>query len=237
MDHPPPNALRLAVFGGSFDPIHMGHLTIARRAMERFDLERVLWIPAGRPPHKPDRALAPAHMRLAMTMMATVGTRGWDVWPGELERPGPSFTYDTLLEVPEIIAPRLTPKEEGGLARRRRELELFLIIGSDNLPGLPGWRNAEDVLALARPIVAWRGGDPEELLDSVRGRLSEAALARLRRGFMELPPIPFSSTKIRAALARGEAPVAELPPDVLSFIVEKGLYGWPEGAKMPDPLP
>lgn len=221
--------LRLAIFGGSFDPIHVGHLTVAERAMEQFDLERILWIPAGRPPHKLDRELAPDHMRLAMTMLATVSTDGWDVWSGELDRSGPSYTYDTLLEAPDIVKPRLTPRAEGGLAKARRELELFLIIGSDNLEGLPGWRNAEDVVAIAQPIVAWRDGDPDELLESVRGRLSDVAVERLRAGFMRLPPVSCSSTEIREALGRGEAPADVLHEEVLEFILAKGLYEWPDG--------
>ena len=179
--------LRAAVFGGSFDPIHVGHTGIAERATEAFQLERVLWIPARRPPHKPDRVLAEDHMRLAMTLLATAHRPRWTVLDLELSRPGASYTYDTLLEIPEHLARYTSPRTEGGFADRRRELELFLIIGSDNLPGLPGWRNAEDVLRIARPIVVLREGTREAHLAGVRGRMSAEALERIEAGFLELP--------------------------------------------------
>ena len=127
----------------------------------------------------------------------------------------------------------LLPRKDGGIAKRRRELELFMIVGSDNLPGLPGWKNAEDVLALARPIVAWREGDPEVHLGALEGRVTGEALRRLREGFLRLPPLPQSSTEIRESLARGEVPEGALDRAVLEFIVEKGLYGWPAGMELP----
>ena len=219
--------LRAAVFGGSFDPIHVGHTGIAERATEAFQLERVLWIPARRPPHKPDRVLAEDHMRLAMTLLATAHRPRWTVLDLELSRPGASYTYDTLLEIPEHLARYTSPRSEGGFADRRRELELFLIIGSDNLPGLPGWRNAEDMLRIARPIVVLREGTREAHLAGVRGRMSAEALERIEAGFLELPPLPQSSTAIREALTRGEMPDGALSPEVEDFIRAKGLYGFP----------
>ena len=108
-----------------------------------------------------------------------------------------------------------------------------MILGSDNLPGLPGWKNAEDVIAMAQPIVAWREGDPEEHLAALEGRLSDKAITRLRAGFLRLPPLPQSSTEIRASLARGDVPEDALEREVLEFIAEKGLYGWPADASLP----
>lgn len=219
--------LRAAVFGGSFDPIHMGHTGVAERATDAFQLERVLWIPARRPPHKPDRTLADDHMRLAMALLATAHRPRWTVLDLELSRPGASYTYDTLLEIPEHLARYTTPRSQGGFAERRRELELFLILGSDNLPGLPGWKNAEDVLRIARPIVVLRDGDRDAHLAAVRGRLSTETLERIEAGFLELPPLPQSSTAIREALARGEMPEGALSSEVQDFIRAKGLYGFP----------
>ncbi|MEM9382624.1 MAG: hypothetical protein AAGB93_21910, partial [Planctomycetota bacterium] len=161
------------------------------------------------------------------------GRADWEVSTMELERDGPSFTYDTLLEVPDRVRGHLVPEKDGGLARFRRELDLHMILGSDNLPGLPGWKNAEDVLSIARPIVAWRDGEPDDHLAGLSGRLPEECIDRLRAGFLRLPPLPQSSTAIRAALARGQAPEGALPREVLEFIVEKRLYGWPEGAELP----
>ncbi|QDV06900.1 Nicotinate-nucleotide adenylyltransferase [Planctomycetes bacterium Poly30] len=232
--------LRAAIFGGSFDPVHEGHLEVARRAQEAFQLERVLFIPAAQPPHKLGRQLAEPHLRLAATMIATALEPSWEVLAIELAREGPSYTYDTLLEVPEHLKFRLVTKKDGGIAKRNRDLELFLILGSDNLPGLPGWRNVEDILAMAQPIVVWRGhpdgseGDPGTALDALEGQLSARALERLRRGFIALPPNPLSSTAIRESLARGVIPEGALHREVAAFLLEQGMYDWPE--EIPNPF-
>lgn len=233
--------LRAAVFGGSFDPVHAGHLEVARRAQAAFNLERVLFIPAAQPPHKLDRQLAEPHLRLAATLIATALEPSWEVLALELGREGPSFTYDTLLEIPDTLRHRLVPKKDGGIAKRKRDLELFLILGSDNLPGLPGWRNAEDIVAMAQPIVIWRGqseGDPEgttpdSLVAGLRGKLSDAAIERIRRGFLTLDPYPMSSTRIRAALSKGDVPHGAVDDEVLEFLIEHGMYGWPAEAENP----
>lgn len=231
--------LRAAIFGGSFDPVHEGHLEVARRAQEAFQLERVLFIPAAQPPHKQGRELAEPHLRLAATLIATALEPSWEVLAIELAREGLSYTYDTLLEVPEHLKFRLVTKKEGGIAKRKRDLELFLILGSDNLPGLPGWHKAEDVLALAQPIVVWRGdptdggATPESLVASLEGRLSPKAVERLRQGLITLPPFEMSSTDIRAALGQGILPENAMHPEVLEFLLEQGMYGWPEDAHNP----
>jgi len=103
--------------------------------------------------------------------------------------------------------------------------ELFMIIGSDNLPGLPGWREVEEVLTLAQPIIAWREGTPDGHLADLAGRLPESLIERLREGFMELPPLPESATEIRARIATGTLEGTELPATVLEVIEREGLYG------------
>ncbi len=235
--------LRAAIFGGSFDPIHHGHIEVARRAQAAFRLERILFIPAAQPPHKLGRKLAEPHLRLAATMIATAPEPTWEVLSLELGREGPSYTYDTLLEVPELLEFRLMPKKDGGIATRRRDLELYLIMGSDNLPGLPGWRNAEDIVAMAQPIVVWRGPDQdgtapvpaaaEAVLKGLEGRMTPAAIERIRSGMITLPPYPMSSTEIRASLARGVIPENALHPEVAEFALEHGMYEWPEDVPNP----
>ena len=238
--------LRAAVFGGSFDPVHEGHLEVARRAQEAFQLERVLFIPAAQPPHKQGRVLAEPHLRLAATMIATALEPSWEVLAIELARKGLSYTYDTLLEVPDHLKFRLVTKKEGGIAKRKRDLELFLIIGSDNLPGLPGWHKAEDILALAQPIIVWRGdpedaaATPESLISDLEGRLSPKAIERLRKGLISLPPYPMSSTEIRASIGQGVLPEDAMHPEVLEFLLEQGMYDWPEDVPnpfIPEPEP
>lgn len=229
--------IRVGVFGGSFDPVHTGHFLTAKRAEEAFGLQRIVWVPAGQPPHKPDRQLAPDHMRLYMAMLAIAFEPDWEVSTAEFEREGPSYTYDTLLQLLDVLEHRYRAQRSGDWSVPKRRVDLFLIIGTDNLPGLPGWRNAEDVVRIAQPIVAQREErDPGEILEGIRGRMSAEAIERIERGLMRVPPAPQSSTAIREALARGEAPAeGAVLDEVLDFIVEQRLYGWPEG--VPSPVP
>lgn len=231
--------LRAAIFGGSFDPVHEGHLEVARRAQEAFQLERVLFIPAAQPPHKQGRELAEPHLRLAATMIATALEPSWEVLAIELARKGLSYTYDTLLEVPEHLRFRIVTKKEGGIAKRKRDLKLFLIIGSDNLPGLPSWHKVEDILAMAQPIVVWRGdpddpnASPESAFRALEGKLSAKAMQRLELGLIGLPPFPMSSTEIRASIGAGVLPEEAMHPEVLEFLLEQGMYDWPEDVPNP----
>jgi len=210
---PVPSRPRIALFGGSFDPVHRGHLEVARRASDHFALDQVIFMPAATPPHKVGKELAPGSARLAMLECATAEDPTWEVSDVELRRAGTSFTVDTLRSLSQD---RCTG--EGGA-------ELFMIIGSDNLPGLPGWREVEEVLTLAQPIIAWREGTPDGHLADLAGRLPESLIERLREGFMELPPLPESATEIRARIATGTLEGTELPATVLEVIEREGLYG------------
>ena len=213
-----PPSSRIALFGGSFDPVHQGHLEVARRAVAEHELDRVIFMPAATPPHKMGKELAPGSARLAMLECATAGEAAWEVSDAELRRSGTSFTVDTLRT---LSAEWCTGQ---GAA------ELFMIIGSDNLPGLPGWREVEEVLTLARPIVAWREGTPDGHLADLAGRLPAHLIKRLGDGFIRLPPRPESATEIRARVAAGTLEGAELPTGVLEVIERLGLYrvGSPE---------
>jgi len=207
-----PVSPRIALFGGSFDPVHKGHLEVARRACAHFGLDRVIFMPAATPPHKLGKALAPGGARLAMLRCATAGDARWEVSDAELRRAGTSFTVDTLRDMAR-------QESAGGGA------ELFMILGSDNLPGLPGWREAEEVLSIAQPIVAWREGTPDGHLAALEGRLPAHLVERLSLGFMRLPPFPGSATELRGKIAAGRLSGAELPEGVLEVIQREGLYG------------
>lgn len=153
-----------------------------------------------------------------MLERATAGEAAWEVSDAELRRSGTSFTVDTLRTLSEEWC------------TGQRAAELFMIIGSDNLPGLPGWREVEEVLTLARPIVAWREGTPDGHLADLAGRLPTDLIKRLGDGFIRLPPRPESATEIRARVAAGTLGGAELPTGVLEVIERLGLYrlGSPE---------
>jgi nicotinate-nucleotide adenylyltransferase len=202
---------RLGLFGGSFDPIHAGHLHVARAACAAFDLDQLVFVPAARPPHKPGRVLAAGADRLAMVDLAIAGEARWSSSDIELKRSGPSYTIDTLRALPAAL----------GVAP---DAELFLVIGSDNLPGLPGWRDARELLSFAQPIVVLRAGD-EAHFDGIRDLdLEPALLERLERGLLRLPPAAGRSTELREGIQAGAAPGEEVPARVREYITVKGLY-------------
>ena len=201
------SAGRLGILGGSFDPPHRCHLEIARRAREAFALDHVLFVPARVPPHKLDRQLADDRDRVHMLelLLEPEPTERMSVWTGELLRDGPSYSVDTLLEL-----------------NQHTTADLFWILGSDNLPGLPKWSRVEEFLALARPIVHYRVGDDLQL--ESMGSLSNAARQRLREGYLELEPCPASSTLVRSAIGLGRPIDDWVPPTLIQYIRAKGLY-------------
>jgi nicotinate-nucleotide adenylyltransferase len=202
---------RLGVYGGSFDPPHRGHLFVARAARKALSLDHVLFLPAARPPHKPGRVLVAGEERVAMLRLTLAGEGGFSIDERELSRAGPSYTVDT---VREILA------EEGGSER----VELFLIFGGDNLGGLPEWCEVEALMALVRPVVVHRGGEPGAVIDSLAGELSAATRRKLTDGLLQVPPMPASSTSLRDTLREGGDPHGWLASGVLERIVERGLY-------------
>ena len=149
--------------------------------------------------------------RVAMLEIAIRPEPSWSVSRIEIERAGPSYTYDTLCEL----------AGELGLPRKA---ELFHLIGWDNLRGLERWYRARDMLALAQPIVVWRGEDDPGLLEHLRRALGPELYGRIERGLVRVPPAPESATDLRARLARGEDPGPELPAGVLEYIRARNIY-------------
>lgn len=135
--------MRLGLFGGTFDPPHIGHLIVAQDALAALAVERIVFIPAALPPHKRDRDVTPAPLRLAMLRAATAGNPHFEVDPIELERAGPSWTVDTLR----------------AWARRQPDAELVLIIGADQYAELDGWKEPAAIRELAEIAVLARGGE------------------------------------------------------------------------------
>ena len=187
----------MGLLGGSFDPVHEGHLHAARAARDGFDLEGVVFVPAARPPHKPGRALAPAQHRLAMLELALAGEPSFTIDPCELSRPGPSFTIDTVREFEQ---------QAGG----PDAVDLYLVLGSDNLKGLASWRAVGDDAAL--------------LLEELRGELDAELVGRLERGLLDLPLMEVAATELRPRLARGEDPGPLLGAGVFDYVRAHGLY-------------
>jgi nicotinate-nucleotide adenylyltransferase len=192
--------MRLGLFGGSFNPPHVGHLAVAEACAEAAALDRVLWVPAATPPHKRgDPALAPAADRLALVRAAVEGNARFEASDLEVRRGEVSFTVDTLRQ----------------LAAERPESELALIVGGDSAAAFATWRAPRAILALARLVVYARPG-------ADLGALPE--WARERSTLVEGPLLDISSTALRARLAAGQT-VRYLVPDAVRAEVERrGLY-------------
>jgi nicotinate-nucleotide adenylyltransferase len=188
--------MKLAIFGGTFDPIHKAHLAVARRAADRFQLDRVLFVPAAHPPHKAGITHAPYDRRVRMAELACQGEPRFEVSRLEegIQR---SYSIRTI----EKVQARMAPADD-----------LFFIIGADAFAEVRTWRRWEDVARRVCFIVVSRPGHLYEAPPGVR-------LERL-----DTIELPVSSSEIRRALAAGERP-AEVPEPVLEYIFRHGLYG------------
>lgn len=197
--------LRLGIMGGTFDPIHWAHLRMAEEARLRCDLEKVLFIPAGQPPHKPDYPISDAEDRYAMTLLATSANPAFEVSRMEIERGGPSYTLDTLTDLRKMLGP---------------ETSMHFIIGADEVFDLPRWHEAEKLPALARFLVAPRPGfDLTELNERL------PAVFRAAIEFLPMPPIDISATDLRDRIASGRSIKYLVPECVESYIRKHKLYG------------
>lgn len=217
----------VGVLGGSFDPVHLGHLHAASVARRALGLRRVLLVPCARPPHKPHRELTPAEHRLAMLRLAVAGIAGVEIGMQELERGGVSYTIDTLRALASGPSP-LVP---------------VFVLGSDALVELPSWKQwrelaAEfDLAAVDRAEVgpdALRRGLPPELsrriVSVAAGPPSRATLAELDPGaggrifVVSAPPLGVSSSLVRRRAASGSSLDGLVPPEVGRYIERSGLY-------------
>lgn len=210
-----PERRRVGLFGGSFDPVHAGHLHAAQAAREAFGLDRVVFVPAARPPHKPGRELASGDDRLAMLRLAIAGEPRYSVCDLELSREGPSYTIDTVRALPAAIG-------------EPADAEIFLVLGSDNLPGLADWREARALIERVVPVVVHREGVPERMIEELERRLGRAAAEKVRAGYLRLPPVCVSATDLRErlpGLAGTESEACGIPRAVMDHIVARGLYG------------
>ncbi len=199
----------LAIFGGSFNPPHRTHRRIVQAALAQLPIDEVLVMPAADHPHKRDRDMAPVEARLELCRIAFAAIHGAVVDDREARRAGPSYTVTTLAD----------------LAREHPGVPLWFVIGSDNLPLLPTWREHHRLLALARFATFPRLGAPVDEAALRALDLSRDELARLLAAQLQLEPDAVSATAIRERLRRGERDLAELDPEVEARILELGLYG------------
>ena len=195
---------QIGLMGGSFNPIHLGHLNMGRAALESGRVSRVLFLPSGNPPHK-RAGLEDKHHRLAMVRLAVEGEENMDACAEEIEREGVIYTVDTLAILHE--------KMPG--------CRFHYIIGADTLRVLHTWRRAEDVIRLCAFLVVMRPGEDEQQVlaaaDSWRARGAEIS-------FLPARLMDISSTEIRSRLESGRTLDGLVPESVQAYIVKHGLY-------------
>ncbi len=196
--------LKIGLFGGSFDPVHLGHLLVAQAALEELALTRLCFVPAAQSPFKPERVLAPAAERLRLLRLALAGRGQYEIDEQEIRRGGVSYTVETLRDY----------------ERRFPGAQFFYLIGADNVSSLPQWREAQELARLAEFVIIPRPGQEEIPLPSpFRGRML--------KGF----PLGVSSSQIRARLKQGlpihhlvPEPVAEAIHNNCLFLLTGPLY-------------
>ncbi len=192
--------------GGTFDPIHHGHLVAASEVQATFDLDEVVFVPTGQPWQKADREVSPAEHRYLMTVIATAANPRFEVSRVDIDRSGPTYTVDTL----------------GDISRQRPDADLFFITGADAMAQILTWRDHDEIFELAQFVACTRPGhdlDESMLADLPQGRVT----------VLEIPALAISSTDCRERVRSGQ-PVWYLVPDgVVQYVAKHELYASTEG--------
>ena len=200
--------MRLGILGGTFDPVHYGHLLLAECCREQCRLDAVWFLPAAVPPHKQQRELAPAAMRLEMLELATAGHEAFSVCRYEIDRGGVNYSVDTLNHFHEESPDR----------------EMFFLMGADMLRDLPHWRDAARVCQLALPVPVRRSGEPPLDFHALAGVASPERIEQIRAHQAEMPEIGLSATDLRHRVGAGESIRYRTPRAVEVYISTHGLY-------------
>lgn len=201
--------MRRILYGGSFDPVHSAHVAIAEAAAKLLGADRVSFVPAASPPHKPGGTVASAEDRLEMLRRAVAGNPRLDVLDVEIRRGGRSYTIDTVREL---------------LDGPCRGDSLVLLVGQDQLADLATWHRARELAALVPIAVAPRPGAPEPPWEELSRALGEDAARAIRGRVLPLPASPVSSTEVRRRAAEGKSVRCWVPDAVADWIEERGLY-------------
>jgi len=196
----------VGVLGGTFDPIHSGHLVIAEEARLRFGLNKVLFVPAGTPWLKTNREITPAVHRVEMVKRAIAGNASFELSPIEIDRPGPSYSVDTVAAL----------QQQSGAGAK-----IFFLIGWDSLAELPQWKEPGRLIQLCKLVAVIRPGFSRQDLKSL-----ETSVPGINQSvvWLDIPPIDISSSDIRDRVAQGLSIHGLVPDDVESYIAENKLY-------------
>ncbi|KUK14128.1 MAG: nicotinate-nucleotide adenylyltransferase [Synergistetes bacterium] len=195
---------RIGLMGGTFDPIHYGHLLVAEEVRQIFSLDKVIFVPAKIPPHKINKKISDPEDRYIMVLLATLDNPFFEVSRLEIDKEGVSYTIDTVRQFKEKLG---------------KDSQLFFITGVDIILDLQAWKEPEELLRLCRFIAVTRAGYDLEVL---RRKLPKEFLERI--DIVRIPSPPISSTDIRKRVRRGESIKYLVPPLVEEFIKKKGLY-------------
>jgi nicotinate-nucleotide adenylyltransferase len=200
--------MRIGIFGGTFDPVHLGHLIMAEQCREQARLDEVRFMPSAQPPHKQGRVLTPFEQRREMLELAIAGHAAFRVSALEQELGGLSYTVRTLAEI----------------HRREPGHELFLILGSDCLPDLPSWREPAGILAQASVLAVARPGFPVWSTSQLCGALEVPPETQLKLETIEAPLIDIASRDLRRRVAEGRSIRYLVPRAVECYVAQHGLY-------------
>lgn len=206
-------AQHIILFGGTFDPVHLGHTAVAEHAFRELRADRVIFIPARRSPHKLGAPLALAEHRFNMLSLAIAGHKSFSVDTCEVERAEPSYTYDTVMD----------------FRKRMPEAQLSWLLGADTVASLPMWYRIDEILGMCDIRIMSRGGMDAPAFDKLEPALSGMFVEKLRKNAIQTPLIPISSSEVRARFASGGDVLGMLNPSVLNYIKQHGLYGVPRG--------
>lgn len=200
--------MRIGIFGGSFDPVHCGHLVLAESCRQQAELDRVWFVPAAHQPFKPDGPFATNTDRLEMLKLALEGQERFEISTLEIDRGGMSYTIDTLLTVTSMVP----------------DAQIFLLMGADSLRDFPYWRRPADICRAATPLVVNRSGEPAPNFEHLENIVSAERLAEIERQQVEMPPVDISSSEIRRLIANHGNWQEMVPEKVAQYIRDHRLY-------------
>ena len=201
------NCRSFAILGGTFDPVHYGHLTTGEEILKRGDVEKVIFIPSGDPPHKNDRVVTESIHRGEMTRLAIEGYENFVYSSLEMERVGKTYTIDTIKQLREVLG---------------EDKKFYFVMGADAMLLIDTWKNSSELLKICSFIAVTRPGyDTREFISFVDD-LKKRQECDIK--IMEIPAVDISSSEIRECVSKGESIKGFVPEKVEKYIIENGLY-------------
>ena len=200
--------MRLGIFGGTFDPIHYGHLLLAECCLEAQQLDQVWFMLAATPPHKQQQTISPSSARLEMVNLALAGHSALKSSSLELDRGGVSYTVDTLAHILQADP----------------DTELFLLLGTDSWHDLPNWHKPEEICQLAIPIVVHRAGEKAPDFKAAASFCSTERLTQIEQSQVIMPAMDLASSELRARIVANKSPKSQTPAAVEQYILQHQLY-------------